>query len=78
LGKGNRNRHGVCEKFQFVVSAGHVLVDAELAGVSVAIDDIVGCNVSTGNNVSVVCEHAESIMNSRIIPMSLCIIFNNL
>jgi hypothetical protein len=66
------------KSFNSVVSVGHAPVDVELAGVSVTMDVIVGCNVSTGNDVSVVCEHAESIMNSRIVPMNLCIIFNDL
>jgi hypothetical protein len=64
------------KSFKSTVSAGHETTDVEFAGVSVTIDAIVGCKVSAGNDISVVCEHAESILNNRIVPMNLCIIFS--
>jgi hypothetical protein len=47
-----------------------------VAGASVSMAADVGGKDSTGNDVLGTCEHAESIMNSRIVPMNLCIIFN--
>jgi hypothetical protein len=66
------------KSFKSTVSAGHASIDVELAGVSVTADAVAGCKVSAGNGVSVVCEHAESIMNNRIVPINFFIIFTYL
>jgi hypothetical protein len=50
----------------------------EVAGASVSMAADVGGKVSTGDDVLGTCEHAESIMNSRIVPMIFFIILNDL
>ena len=64
--------------FKSAVSDGHTPVQVEITGVSVTLDSIVGCKVLVGDGISVVGEHAESIIDRRIVPMIFFIIFSDL